>query len=433
MKAVERFGNLESIQFIDLNRGEQTFNLPYGHQIKRCEEALRDLMILTRECRNWDVHLEGPVNIEEMEDCIRRIEKEAGQTNSALFDDIEEEVQDCRKWKEDTLKSYQVAKDDLISLIMAREVYRMGREKYKVVVERQEKKLNEETKDKDTLKEPLLDDKIDSEYGIISTCNIAGVIDTEDSMRLRRLVFRATRGKAMVITEDIPPEIFKEEGISTLKTKYLIIFQKGDFIQEKLNTICSSFNGEKYDLPEPERSQDAINELSSKIEKAREMIHTISKEIKEYFISMNFIEDSNCDKFKIYEAFIRREIIIHDTLNKLVPIDSLIHGFFWCNLNNDALQEKIDVIQSTSRLPGLQVREITDENQSISKKLIPPTHIKSNEFVEAFQQIVNTYGVPAYQEVNPTYFTIISFPFLFGVMFGDIGHGLLLFLFSSFL
>ena len=33
-----------------------------------------------------------------------------------------------------------------------------------------------------------------------------------------------------------------------------------------------------------------------------------------------------------------------------------------------------------------------------------------------------------YKEVNPAVFAIVSFPFLFGVMFGDIGHGMLLFL-----
>jgi V-type H+-transporting ATPase subunit a len=34
--------------------------------------------------------------------------------------------------------------------------------------------------------------------------------------------------------------------------------------------------------------------------------------------------------------------------------------------------------------------------------------------------------VPRYKEVNPCIFTIITFPFLFGVMYGDIGHGSLL-------
>lgn len=44
-----------------------------------------------------------------------------------------------------------------------------------------------------------------------------------------------------------------------------------------------------------------------------------------------------------------------------------------------------------------------------------------------------TYGTPNYKEVNPTAFNMSTFPFLFGVMFGDIGHGILLFLFGAYL
>jgi V-type H+-transporting ATPase subunit a len=43
---------------------------------------------------------------------------------------------------------------------------------------------------------------------------------------------------------------------------------------------------------------------------------------------------------------------------------------------------------------------------------------------------VNTYGVPNYKEANPGVFTCITFPFLFGVMFGDIMHGSLLLAFG---
>lgn len=63
----------------------------------------------------------------------------------------------------------------------------------------------------------------------------------------------------------------------------------------------------------------------------------------------------------------------------------------------------------------------------------PPTHFKTNTFTYPFQELVNTYGMARYKEVNPGLFAIGFFPFLFGVMFGDIAHGSALLMFSSYL
>ena len=54
---------------------------------------------------------------------------------------------------------------------------------------------------------------------------------------------------------------------------------------------------------------------------------------------------------------------------------------------------------------------------------MPPTHFPLNKFTSAFQALVSTYGVPRYRELNPALFTITTFPFLFGLMYGDMGHG----------
>ncbi|PIO33788.1 hypothetical protein AB205_0190580 [Aquarana catesbeiana] len=68
---------------------------------------------------------------------------------------------------------------------------------------------------------------------------------------------------------------------------------------------------------------------------------------------------------------------------------------------------------------------------NIPTTMEPPTFNRINKFTAGFQNIVDAYGVGNYREMNPTPYTIITFPFLFAVMFGDCGHGLVMLGFAS--
>ena len=128
-------------------------------------------------------------------------------------------------------------------------------------------------------KEPLLGSQ-DNNYGSIMTTYIAGVINKSDTLRLQMLLFRATRGKAIWMTEDISPDVLKKEGITKNKTMYLILFQAGDFIYSKIRTICESFISEIFDLPSDSEYQNELNKINNQINESNEIILKTKVEIK---------------------------------------------------------------------------------------------------------------------------------------------------------
>jgi V/A-type H+/Na+-transporting ATPase subunit I len=56
----------------------------------------------------------------------------------------------------------------------------------------------------------------------------------------------------------------------------------------------------------------------------------------------------------------------------------------------------------------------------------PPTLLRTRGLARRFAPLVETYGAPRYADLDPTPFAALSFVFMFGMMFGDAGHGLLL-------
>jgi V-type H+-transporting ATPase subunit a len=130
----------------------------------------------------------------------------------------------------------------------------------------------------------------------------------------------------------------------------------------------------------------------------------------------------------MYRLYFKKERLIYANLNKCKDEGSFLVGEVWIPAEKFPLIEEI--IKTVSNI---------DENKLATQFTdylgsgVPPSYFILNDLTAPFQLIVNTYGIPRYREANPALFAIVSFPFLFGVMFGDIGHGLLLFLFGLYL
>lgn len=57
----------------------------------------------------------------------------------------------------------------------------------------------------------------------------------------------------------------------------------------------------------------------------------------------------------------------------------------------------------------------------------PPTKLKNPRFFKPFEMFIRMYGLPAHNELDPTMFVALTYTFIFGAMFGDVGQGLCLF------
>lgn len=83
-----------------------------------------------------------------------------------------------------------------------------------------------------------------------------------------------------------------------------------------------------------------------------------------------------------------------------------------------------------SKLESFQKLESKHKNTLINSKEVsevseqPPTRLKNNPFVKPFEYMVNMYGPPSYNEIDPTPYFAITYMLLYGLMFGDLGQGL---------
>lgn len=67
---------------------------------------------------------------------------------------------------------------------------------------------------------------------------------------------------------------------------------------------------------------------------------------------------------------------------------------------------------------------VTDGKEEL--KHSPPIKLKNNFFAKPYEYFVDMYGLPCYNEPDPTFFVSITFTILFGIMFGDVGQGIIL-------
>merc|ERR1719203_2434836 len=122
----------------------------------------------------------------------------------------------------------------------------------------------------------------------------------------------------------------------------------------------------------------------------------------------------------IESSVLLQEKAIRITLNQFANQGkNTLRAEGWCPTASQRVIESI--LEEVSQGKGVGKAVVQDANPRGSS--IVPTHFDTNELTAKFQEIVDTYGIPRYKEFNPAVPTIMTFPFLFAVMYGDIFHG----------
>lgn len=246
---------------------------------------------------------------------------------------------------------------------------------------------------------------------------VSGVIDRKKVSTLQTILWRILRGNLYYYTEELPEPIYDAKSNEYVEKNAFIIFSHGSMIYLRIKKIAESLDASLYqvdsttDLRREQLSSvtSKLNDLSTVIEQTDSALNSeliaISRDLSKWweviarekavFKTMNLCDYDNSRKTLIAEGWVPTDEI--DDLSSAVKSLS----------SSDSIATIVNVLETTKT---------------------PPTFHRTNKFTAAFQGICDTYGIASYREVNPGLPTIVTFPFMFAIMFGDLGHGIILFL-----
>lgn len=266
---------------------------------------------------------------------------------------------------------------------------------------------------------------------VLST--IAGLIQQQEQHRFERAIIRATYGNVFVHSEPLG-DVFSDLKTErrAFKSSFVIIFQnrrqgrKESALAEKVKKVCSAFGACIYPwYSSLGEASAACVRLAKQVEEQTALLKNLQGFIRQEAGTLCRVPyDGGNSLIEEWRMFCDKEKAVYTVLNGFESGGVNVRADCWYPAieeeNIKALLSELSMGNPGSFQGSVM---IPDRNQTHSGA---PTYIRTNALTEASQLMVDTYGVPRYREANPALFTVVTFPFLFGVMFGDVGHGLLL-------
>ncbi|XP_045469135.1 V-type proton ATPase 116 kDa subunit a1 isoform X2 [Harmonia axyridis] len=405
---VSELGELGLVQFRDLNPDVNVFQRKFVNEVRRCDEMERKLRYLEKEIKKDGIPMLDTGENPEAPQPREMIDLEA------TFEKLENELREVNQ-------NAEALKRNFLELTELKQILR----KTQVFFDEAERGASAHQMADPTREEEqvtlLGEEGLRAGGQALKLGFVAGVILRERIPAFERMLWRACRGNVFLRQAEIEtPLEDPSTGDQVYKSVFIIFFQ-GDQLKTRVKKICEGFRATLYPCPEAptDRREMAmgvmtrIEDLNTVLGQTQDHRHRVlvaaAKNIKNWFIKVRKIK-AIYHTLNLFNLDVTQKCLIAECW---VPV---------LDMENIQLALRRGTERSGSSVPPILNKMETPED--------PPTYNNTNKFTNAFQILIDSYGVASYREMNPSPYTIITFPFLFAVMFGDLGHGAIVTVFA---
>ncbi|KII68028.1 V-type proton ATPase subunit a isoform 1 [Thelohanellus kitauei] len=380
---IQTIGQLECVEFINRNFDVSPFNLKFTQNVVWCEEMERRLG-----------NLHNVLQSDKLE--ADEVPHNYGTLLPQNFGNFESEINSISTDIESNNKNLKDLRDGYNELTFYRQVVRCADE---------------------------LDDNF-NQNATESSNNISGVYGVVSRFQVNvfeKFLYRACRGN--VLFRRLDPE-HEFTDIVTAETSIhciFVIYLQGDLLMNKVKKISQVFGVPTFSVPDTHHERETLLlTLMTRVKDMELILHQTLAQRKTFINRL--VRNLN-----IWKVQIRRAKAIFVTLN-MFHYDTGSHTLIaecWCP------HADIEKVQNALVIP--ESNDLAAILNTMQTPRTPPTFFRTNKFTRGFQNLVDAYGVANYKEINPSLFMVITFPFLFSVMFGDFGHAAVIFIFAVYL
>lgn len=188
-------------------------------------------------------------------------------------------------------------------------------------------------------------------------------------------------------------------------------------ISKRIDAIYTSLHFERFIVPDEYNGTpgEAIDALEAQIRKAESELAKTNEQIN------RILEDNRQDILDAYAKL--NSYSTNFNVRKLAACTNHDVNTFYI-LCGWMTERDAEQFRKELELDDKTFCLVEDDHNNLLTP--PPTKLKNPKLFRPFEMFIKMYGLPAYGELDPTILIALTYSFLFGFMFGDVGQGLLL-------